>query len=218
MFGFKDVYGGVTLQKPLYYYEYPKDWPNAVVEWLVMHEEVLKLCGAVVIILGLWVVYEAVTEHNVEMKGEVLVQSVDSVIDEVEDLGADVVPGVPDPVWRVTPGNESKFIASVVLAAKVKFGVPRQDTAAIAASNRLVVRRFCSDLMTERGMRPTHISKFLDTVVEMVFIPSAGEILAKRLTRTYAWQSRRDAYRDLDRPRGRLMTRIRRALASLLTA
>lgn len=193
-------------------------WEDDVVDWWMDHWELLYLCFAFVVIIGLVMCYEVVTNHNMEMNGEMFVRTVDKTVDEVEDLGVEGVGVEQTPVWRVTPGNENRFIATVVLAAKVKFGTPKQDKPDIAASNRLVVRRFCSDLMAERGMRPTHIAQFIDIIVEMVFIPSTKEIVAKQLSATHAWQTRLDAYKELDRPRGRLMTRIRRVLAAIIYA
>jgi len=136
--------------------------------------------------------------------GAQLVDAVDDADHELEDQGdaleqSDGMLMIQDPPedgevrehpWRVRAGNEKKFIAACVLAAKNQFGTP-----ALIEANRLVVRKFVADLMTQRGMRPSHISKFLPFVEELVFVPTAHELGAKRMARALAILDRQERYR-----------------------
>jgi hypothetical protein len=99
--------------------------------------------------------------------------------------------GSGEGVVRMVPdGSRGRFIGGIVLAAKAVFGTPTDDLA-----NRLVIRKFLRDLMEERGMRPTHIMRFLDLCVELVFIPSNVEVQTKRMRMSRAWTGRRREYR-----------------------
>lgn len=72
--------------------------------------------------------------------------------------------------------NRTVFQAKLVRIAKAEFGPLRRTEA-----NRLMVRKYLRDTMREHGLRPSHISKHLDVVVRMVFIPSRAEIDAHRI-------------------------------------
>lgn len=75
--------------------------------------------------------------------------------------------------------------------AKVKFGTPVDEPA-----NRLVIRKYVSDMMEERGLRPSHIMTYLDLVVELVFVPSESEVQARRLRTSRAWRDRHSFYKN----------------------
>jgi hypothetical protein len=64
--------------------------------------------------------------------------------------------------------------AILVARAKAKFHL---DT--YSKANYLVCRKFLYDEMVLAGMRPTHIAKMLNLCVEMCFIPSRAERLAR---------------------------------------
>lgn len=72
--------------------------------------------------------------------------------------------------------KKSKFQAKLVREVKAKFGL-----LARIESNRLMVRKFLFDHMTERGVRKTHIHLHLDVAVAISFIPSQQDIIAKQL-------------------------------------
>lgn len=91
---------------------------------------------------------------------------------------------------RVIDYERGTFIGAVVRAAKVKFGVPEDILA-----NRMCVRKFVSDMMEDRGMRPTHISEHIDMVVELVFLPNARELESARMRHSVAFMERRAKYK-----------------------
>jgi hypothetical protein len=167
------------------------------------------LAVVALLVTCIWLVYvrRAIVSETAEAIGEQLIHAVDWAEDEVEDLGGPVGPLV-DPPWRVTPGNRHRFIASCVHDAKNRFGIPEDSVA-----NRMVVRKTVFDMMTARGMRPTHISRHINTVVELVFLPSADEILARRLRESVVFEDRRFEYRHGYLPGGLgLVGRLLRAI------
>jgi len=123
-----------------------------------------------------------------EVLGDDLARHVDEIDDEVEECSSRPVADEPR---RITFGKRKTFIAACVLEAKVQFGLPTDCEA-----NRLMIRKFVRDMMVERGMRPTHIAGFLDLVVELVFVPSEDQILARRLRASVAWATRRERYAE----------------------
>jgi len=175
---------------------------------------ILAAVTGLIVCYGLTYVWELRSLWYREVGGSRLIGAVEAASDEVEDLGVQTVPTQPDSPWRVHQGNEHRFIGSVVRAAKVRFSIPSEESRALAKANRMVVRRYCSDLMTERGMRPTHVSQFMDTVVELVFIPTTQEIEVEAYKNTRAWTSRVKAYKDeglfLSGFRGRFRRFLRR--------
>jgi hypothetical protein len=83
--------------------------------------------------------------------------------------------------------NRGEYTRSVVQECKNRFGRPERT-----AANVLAVRRYALDIMTQHGLRHTHISQQLPMTVELVFVRSAAEDEAEYLTETLRYA---DAHR-----------------------
>lgn len=151
--------------------------------------QVLCTCILILVLCVLWALQPryALTLAE-ETTGLEMLDRVDSDELEVGETGA--APWGDEP-WRVTASNRTRFLGAVVREAKNEFGVPEDN-----AANRLVLRKFIRDKMVDRGMRPSHISTFLDFAIEMVFVPSINQLQAKRLRKSAAWVDRVTAYEE----------------------
>jgi len=72
------------------------------------------------------------------------------------------------------------FLAKVVTMAKAEHGLKDRTEA-----NQLMIRKFCLDIMKDKGMRPTHIAQHLDIIVAIFFIPSDVDIVKRQIGATY---------------------------------
>jgi len=77
---------------------------------------------------------------------------------------------------RISKHKKHQYVADVVAETRVRFGCPKDNDA-----NRLAVRRFCMHLMYNHGVRPTHVGKVIDDVVEMIFHESTELKESRRL-------------------------------------
>jgi hypothetical protein len=77
------------------------------------------------------------------------------------------------------------YIANLAAEARNKFHLQQ-----FVESDRLVVRDFISREMKERGMRATHIAKWLDVATVLAFFPTRGELLSRHLLSTSIGQDR----------------------------
>jgi hypothetical protein len=73
----------------------------------------------------------------------------------------------------------------LVSCGRAKFGSPIRNNA-----NLLVVRKFLYDVCKEHGVLPRHIQANLDFAVELVFMPSKDELLARAVRHTEIYQER----------------------------
>lgn len=73
----------------------------------------------------------------------------------------------------------------LVSCGRAKFGSPSRTNA-----NLLVVRKFLYDCCKEHGVLPRHIQTNLDFAVEMIFMPSREELLARAVRHTKVYQER----------------------------
>jgi len=85
--------------------------------------------------------------------------------------------------------SRSRYAAYVARCAKAEFGLLKRSEA-----NRLMVTKFCRDVMRERNVRFTHISALLPLAVELTFVPTEADVLAAQLRGTHTFKRRqRDA-------------------------
>jgi len=119
-----------------------------------------------------------VTKEQEQNGGELLEQIDADDVADAEEVGL--------PLNPQNPRNRFAFVASLV--AECKCEIPGLDIETKA--NRLVVRRWLNNRMTERKMRPTHIRAMLPLAVESVFIPDKYEIEARALRQSRAVQDR----------------------------
>lgn len=73
------------------------------------------------------------------------------------------------------------YVTTIVQQAKNRFGRPQAT-----AANRLAVRKFLLDLMTEHKLRPTHINVMIDLALELVFVANDSELSADEIARCYS--------------------------------
>ncbi len=85
--------------------------------------------------------------------------------------------------------HREPYLCTVVQEVKNRFGIPLDNTA-----NRLAVRKAALDIMTAHQVRPTHINQWIDTVVELVFIPNDSEVYSQRVANSLRALQRRNGY------------------------
>jgi len=78
---------------------------------------------------------------------------------------------------RIGTHKKRSYASDVIAECRVRFGCPINNPA-----NRLAVRRFAMNLMYAHGLRPTHVCRIIDDVVEMIFVES-DELIASRKLR-----------------------------------
>lgn len=106
-------------------------------------------------------------------------------------------------VVDIAPTAESKrrvrhrglFRSYLVQQGKAKFGTPARTKA-----NELVVRKYLYDECRACGLLPRHITMNLDFALEVIFMPSRDEILAKAVRHTQLYQARHDLSQSMEVP------------------
>jgi hypothetical protein len=77
---------------------------------------------------------------------------------------------------RIGTHKRVTYTSTVVAECRVRFGLPIDN-----AVNRMAVRRYASNLMYTHGLRPTHVARILEDVVEMVFHESCELVNSRKL-------------------------------------
>lgn len=98
-----------------------------------------------------------------------------NIINAMNDINADIQNSCDKVLFSTRHKNRRSrcmYIASVALACKGEINGITVDT----PSNRLVARDFCSRTMKQHGMRPHHISSYLDLATAAVFMLTDDEI------------------------------------------
>lgn len=139
--------------------------------------------GLVLGFVTLWYLLQYPTDLAIEATATTLLEAVDGGDDEVGDCIAERGEGV-----GVVDVNKANFVGAVVRAAKAEFGLMEDEPA-----NRRVVHRFMYDMMVGRGMRPTHIHRFLPMCVELAFVPDSVELEAKLVRQSRVVKDRQAA-------------------------
>lgn len=67
--------------------------------------------------------------------------------------------------------DQHKFIKTLVRDAKSRFPIESTRTTA----DRLAIRRWLLHLMEERGLRPTHINRLIESCVALVCVPNSEQ-------------------------------------------
>jgi len=84
---------------------------------------------------------------------------------------------------RIGTHKKHNYASDVIAECRVRFGCPINNPA-----NRMAVRRYSMNLMYAHGLRPTHVCRVIDDIVEMVFHES-DELKRSRRLRT-SWFGR----------------------------
>jgi len=84
---------------------------------------------------------------------------------------------------RIGTHKKHAYASDVIAECRVRFGCPSNNPA-----NRLAVRRYAMNLMYSHGLRPTHVCRVIDDIVEMIFHES-DELKRSRRLRT-SWFGR----------------------------
>lgn len=80
----------------------------------------------------------------------------------------------------------------LVVSGRAKFGCPVRSGA-----NLLVVRKFLYDVCTEHGVLARHIAQNLDFAVELVFVPTSADLLARAVRHTKVAKKRIETRNEL---------------------
>nr|QDH88045.1 MAG: hypothetical protein H1BulkLitter533063_000001 [Riboviria sp.] len=121
---------------------------------------------------------------------------VDAHLGDAEDALVDQPDHTPaQPHRRLGRRKRNQFVAAMVAQIKNEMGCPTRTPA-----NLLVVRKKAHDIMKERGLRPSHMSLYMETVVGLVFVPSANEIIYERMHHSMEWRRRRRLFESTIKP------------------
>jgi len=121
---------------------------------------------------------------------------VDAPLGDAEDALVDQPDHKPDqPHRRLGRRRRNQFVAAMVAQIKNEMGCPVRSPA-----NLLVVRKKANDIMKERGLRPSHMSGLINTVVGLVFVPSANEVIYERMHHSMEWRRRRRLFESTMKP------------------
>jgi len=114
----------------------------------------------------------------------------------VEKLAADSMAMVDEADFELMDHKNKKvrptrvrYVATLALVAKNRYGVLSNT-----AANKQMVRTFLLGVATDHGMRPSHIAKSLDIAVELAFVPSETELVAKQINYSTSVLMRREEY------------------------
>lgn len=105
--------------------------------------------------------------------------------------GEEVV--VPDGTPHVVSGEgRMRVVTRAVAYVRAKIGLPKRT-----AANELVVRRLVSEFLKDLGVRPTHQMRIAPIAVEVSFMPTRSDILARDMAgSTPAVDAREDYHAD----------------------
>lgn len=136
-----------------------------------------------------WYTKKSTAEKLIEIAERIVVLD-EKIHDAPGDL--DVNDALEEVDLQVTAGKVRRrvrhhglFRNYLVMSARAKFGCPGRTGA-----NVLVVRKFLYDLCVEHGVLARHIVENLDFAVEVVFMPSTADLLAKAVRHTKRYEER----------------------------
>lgn len=81
------------------------------------------------------------------------------------------------------------IVCSVVSEIRARIGVCKKTEA-----NRLMLVKMASDVMVNRGMRPTHIQKYIPLIVILCMMPTTDDIFARKFGNSSVYLNRVDDY------------------------
>jgi hypothetical protein len=81
------------------------------------------------------------------------------------------------------------YVNQVAHMVRNKLGIPK-----LTAANKEVARQLAVKFMSDKGHRPSHITRDLEHVMMLVFTPTEEDIRAAQLFNNYALQDKRSRY------------------------
>ncbi len=108
------------------------------------------------------------------------------VEDELEDLVEREEVGEGDVRVVVPPANRTRFVRVMVNTLRGSVGMLERTKA-----NHLVISAHARKIMSERGMRPSHVGVMLPRVIDAYFLPSRLDVIRRRVQLVEAVRERR---------------------------
>ncbi len=126
--------------------------------------------------------------HAAQREASRLLAEVDmEVEDELEDL-LETVEVDEDDVRVVVPNeNRTRFVRVMVNTLRGSVGMLERTKA-----NHLVISAHARKIMSERGMRPSHIGVMLPRVIDAYFLPSRLDVIRRRVQLVSMVRERRE--------------------------